>query len=61
MPPRTPEQEDARFDAAMSYVASKVDFGPQHERFHEGSRACQSSGKMKTRIYAGMPLNQWRR
>jgi len=61
VPKPTDEQEDAALDAAMSYVAERgvtsvhnmSDFQDTFERAHE-------KGKLKTRIYAGMTLLEWK-
>ncbi|HEY0679876.1 MAG TPA: amidohydrolase [Chitinophagaceae bacterium] len=61
VPPPTAEQEENALNAAMNYVAEKgvtsvhnmSGFHALFERFH-------SAGKLKTRIYAGMAMSNWR-
>jgi predicted amidohydrolase YtcJ len=61
VPRPTDEQEDAALEAAMNYVAERgvtsvhnmSDFQDTFERAHEKK-------KLKTRIYAGMPLFEWK-
>ncbi len=60
MPPPTPEQEDRALDTAMSYVASKgVTSAHNMSGFMTAFERAKANGRMKTRIYAGMPLSQW--
>lgn len=61
VPKPTAEQEDAALEAAMNYVAERgvtsvhnmSDFNGAFERAHERK-------KMKTRVYAGMTLFEWK-
>jgi predicted amidohydrolase YtcJ len=54
-------QEDTALDAAMKYVASK---GVTSVHNMSGGMAAferaKSTGRLSTRIYAGMPLSQWK-
>ncbi len=61
VPASTPEQEDRALDAAMEYVASKGVTSVHHMDgdFDVFERAKQA-GRLKTRIYASMPLEQWK-
>ncbi|HWA35569.1 MAG TPA: amidohydrolase, partial [Cyclobacteriaceae bacterium] len=61
MPPPTPEQEDRALDTAMRYVASKgVTSAHNMSGFMTAFERARTNGKMITRIYAGMPLSQWK-
>ncbi len=61
MPPPTPEQEDRALDTAMNYVASKgVTSAHNMSGFMTALERARANGKMKTRIYAGMPLSEWK-
>ena len=60
MPPPTPEQEDRALDTAMNYVASKgVTSAHNMSGFMDAFERARASNRMKTRIYAGMTLNEW--
>jgi hypothetical protein len=60
VPPATAEQEDRALDAAMAYVASKGVTSVHHMdgNFDVFNRA-RAQGRLKTRIYASMPLSDW--
>ncbi len=64
VPPVHPEIDDRALDAAMDYVAalgitSVVNMGDWGDV--EVFRRAQMSGRLKTRIYAAVPLSSWQR
>jgi predicted amidohydrolase YtcJ len=60
VPPPTVAQEDGALDTAMLYVASKgVTSAHSMSGYMDAFERARTSGKMKTRIYAGMPLTDW--
>lgn len=59
MPP--PELEDRALDTAMAYVASKgVTSAHNMSGFMAALERAHQQGRLKTRIYAGMPITEWR-
>jgi len=64
MPPPTPETRDRSLDAAMRYVAqhgvTAVDHMGTWEDLEVFTRAWKSN-RLRTRIYAAVPLNTWQR
>lgn len=61
VPPVSDLLEDRALDTAMNYVASKG-VTSVHNMFGgmEAFERARSAGKLKTRIYAGMPLANWK-
>lgn len=61
IPPAPAELEDRALDAAMNYVASKgVTSAHNMSEYMDVFRRARSQNRMKTRIYAGMPVTEWR-
>lgn len=59
MPPL--ELEDRALDTAMAYVASKgVTSAHNMSGFMAALERAHQQGRLKTRIYAGMPITEWR-
>jgi len=60
IPPSPPELEDRALEAAMNYVASKG-VTSAHNVFGNMDvfKRARAKNKMKTRIYAGMKLDEW--
>ncbi|HZY80851.1 MAG TPA: amidohydrolase family protein [Cyclobacteriaceae bacterium] len=53
--------EDRALDTAMAYVASKgVTSAHNMSGFMDALDRAHKAGRLKTRIYAGMPLTEWR-
>ncbi len=62
MPEPSPQQEDAALEAAMNYVASHgVTSVHNMSGYMEAFERAHQSGKLKTRIYAGMMLSEWKK
>ncbi|MEJ0056414.1 MAG: amidohydrolase [Bacteroidota bacterium] len=60
VPPPTAAQEDRALDTAMSYVASKgVTSAHSMSGYMDAFGRAKAANKLKTRIYAGMPLSDW--
>lgn len=56
------ELEDRALDAAMNYVASKGVTSVHNTSFNmEVFQRAHKANRMKTRIYAGMPLPEWKK
>jgi predicted amidohydrolase YtcJ len=61
MPSPTAAQEDRALDTAMSYVASKgVTSAHNMSGFMEALERAKANTKLRTRIYTGMPLADWK-
>jgi predicted amidohydrolase YtcJ len=61
VPAAPDELEDRALDTAMSYVASKgVTSVHNMSGFNAAIQRARDQNRMKTRIYAGMPLTEWR-
>jgi predicted amidohydrolase YtcJ len=61
VPPPTPEQEDRALMKAMDYVAScGVTSIHNMSGYNEVFDRARAGGRLKTRIYAGMPLAEWK-
>lgn len=61
VPEPTDAQKDAALQAAMNYVASHgVTSVHNTSGYHDVFERAHTSGTLKTRIYAGMPLTEWR-
>lgn len=61
VPEPTDAQKDAALEAAMIYVASHgVTSVHNTSGHHDVFERARASGTLKTRIYAGMPLTEWR-
>ncbi len=59
MPP--PELEDRALDTAMAYVASNgVTSAHNMSGYMAALERAHQQGRLKTRIYAGMPITEWR-
>lgn len=64
IPPRTPEMYDRALDAAMEYVAARGVTSVHHMGSWDDLQAferARKAGRLKTRIYAAVPLNTWER
>lgn len=62
VPEPSPQQEDAALEAAMNSVASHgVTSVHNMSGYMEAFERAHKSGKLKTRIYAGMMLADWRK
>ncbi len=62
IPPAPDELEDRALDAAMNYVASKgVTSAHNMFNFMDAFKRAKAQKKMKTRIYAGMQLRDWKK
>lgn len=62
VPEPSPQQEDAALEAAMNYVASHgVTSVHNMSGYMEAFERAHQSGKLKTRIYAGMMLSEWKK
>lgn len=64
MPPVHPELDDRALDAAMDYVSalgitSVVSMGTWHDL--EVFRRAHDTGRLRTRVYAAVPLSTWQR
>lgn len=61
VPPPSPDLEDRALEAAMKYVGARgVTSVHNMSGGMDALERAHASGKLKTRIYAGMPLSQWR-
>jgi hypothetical protein len=61
VPPPTPQQEDLALEAAMKYVASHgVTSVHNMSEFVDVFERAHAKGSLKTRIYAGMMLREWK-
>lgn len=61
VPPASAEMEDRALEAAMSYVAERgVTSVHNVSGYMETFERAHAAGKMKTRIYEGMPLDHWK-
>lgn len=62
VPGPTPEREDKALAVAMDYVAARgVTSIHNMSGSHDVFQRARQAGTMKTRIYAGMPLRDWKR
>lgn len=62
IPPAPAELEDRALDAAMNYVASKgVTSAHNMSGYNDVFKRAHDQNRMKTRIYAGRPLTEWRK
>ncbi len=64
LPPATTEMEDRALDAAMNYVARRGVTSVHHMGTWEDLAVFEraaSAGRLRTRIYAAVPLNTWER
>ena len=62
VPPPTDAQEDRALEAAMDYVAARgVTSVHNMSGFHDTFERAYAQQKLKTRIYAGMMLSDWKR
>jgi len=61
VPDPTPEQEDSALETAMKYVAERgVTSAHNMSGFMDVFERAHDKGNLKTRIYAGMSLKNWR-
>lgn len=61
VPPASIEQEDRALEAAMNYVAERgVTSAHNVSGYMSTFERAHAANRMKTRIYAGMPLDHWK-
>lgn len=60
VPEPSDQQKDSALEAAMDYVAAQGVTSVHHmSGFMDVFERFRDQGKLKTRIYAGMPINEW--